>query len=66
MWQKMKKIKTAKKTTKKNKISKENQKSKLRDEYASRALSQIPRLLTLLDRNEFHKMEKYFREWYKK
>ena len=51
----MKKIKTAKKTTKKNKISKENQKSKLRDEYASRALSQIPRLLTLLDRNEFSK-----------
>ncbi|MFH1439361.1 MAG: hypothetical protein ABIG89_02270 [Candidatus Woesearchaeota archaeon] len=29
--------------------------SKLRDEYAKRALSQIPRLLTLLDRNEFSK-----------
>jgi hypothetical protein len=37
----------------KEKITKKN--NILKDEYAKRAISQIPRLLTLLDRNEFSK-----------
>ena len=49
-------MKKMKKSLKKISLkNKNNSLHNLRDEYARRALSQIPRLLTLLDRNEFSK-----------